>query len=197
MGHDLDDLLAYTTEKKVVVRHRWLGGIYYVSMLGILAWVIFQLVYEKEYNDTQLVSGSIRASVKSPDAFRPLAALPYCAAEGAPTTTTCKETCSCVSWNQSMVSTVTPDVGLLIATRVKSTVQEVDPACDEWSYGCDPWLERPELQKTVFMGDVEGATVLVQHAASLTAQPTTHVASTFLTNRSVPSLKGKAGTAAG
>ena len=29
-----------------------------------------------------------------------------------------------------MVSTVTPDVGLLIATRVKSTVQEVDPACE-------------------------------------------------------------------
>ena len=33
---DLDDVLAYSTVKTVKVRHRWLGGIYYTSIILIL-----------------------------------------------------------------------------------------------------------------------------------------------------------------
>ena len=42
---DWDDVLAYTTAKKVIVRHRWVGGIYYFACAAIVTYVIgFELV---------------------------------------------------------------------------------------------------------------------------------------------------------
>ena len=44
MACDLDDVLAYTTDKQVRVRHRWLGGIYYIGFFAVLLYtVIYQV----------------------------------------------------------------------------------------------------------------------------------------------------------
>ena len=63
---DLDDVLAYTTERKVVIRHRWVGGLYYSTMVCILAYVVVELVINKQYNSIMPLAGSIRATVHSP-----------------------------------------------------------------------------------------------------------------------------------
>ncbi len=50
-GHDLDDLFAYTTGKRVVIRHRWIGGLYYLTILGIVGYVIgYELILKRGYN---------------------------------------------------------------------------------------------------------------------------------------------------
>ena len=48
MGINLDDLLSYKTFKTVTVRSRWLGLIYYGTMLAIVLWTGIGVVYAQE-----------------------------------------------------------------------------------------------------------------------------------------------------
>ena len=187
MGMDLDDVLAYTTERKVVIRHRWVGGLYYTTMVGILAYVVVELVIKKQYNGIMPLAGSIRATVHSPIDYAPLDSLPYCFNP---------YDIPCVRWDQSLWSSVQPDVGLLVPTRVKLTHQERSE-CDLFNYSCSPWVSANAADVEVFMGDVENSTILVQHAVSVADQLVGYnssIVDTFQSNRPTPTVYGKHGS---
>ena len=73
MGCDLDDWLAYTTERQVVIRHRWVGAVYYVTLLAILGYVFgYEVIMNKGYAHFQRLSGTVRATVQAAEELRPV-----------------------------------------------------------------------------------------------------------------------------
>ena len=93
MGINLDDLLSYKTVKTVTVRSRWLGLIYYGTMLAIVLWTGIGVVYAQEgyvraistgatgKSSISLVpiAGAVRASVMSRKGPLPaVSTLDYC-----------------------------------------------------------------------------------------------------------------------
>ena len=65
MGVDWDDVFAYTTAKRVTVRHRWLGITYYSLLVAISAYIFgYQIAYEKQYAVDTDVTGAVRANVQ-------------------------------------------------------------------------------------------------------------------------------------
>ena len=85
MPTDWDDVLAYTTGRKVRIRHRWVGGLYYFAVLRIIAYtVVYQVVLLRGYLMNIPITGSLHASVESADSTAPVASLAYCAQSGAP-----------------------------------------------------------------------------------------------------------------
>ena len=65
-ARDLDDLFAYTTSRRVRIRHRYVGGIHYLLMLGIFGWVIgYMLIYKRGYLELEPISGSIDVIIQA------------------------------------------------------------------------------------------------------------------------------------
>ena len=62
-----DEVLAYPTIKIVKVKDRYLGGIRYLMMLAIFAYIIgYVIIYDKGYNECAVPDGSIELSLLKP-----------------------------------------------------------------------------------------------------------------------------------
>ena len=62
-----DEILAYPTVKIVKVKDRYLGGIRYLMILCIFAYIVgYILVYERGYNECIVPEGSISLSLRKP-----------------------------------------------------------------------------------------------------------------------------------
>ena len=138
MGCDLDSLCAYTTEKQVVVRHRWAGLLYYSCIAGVLLYVVVvQIVFNRGYLAFQELSGTVRATYVPPQQLAPIGSLGYCNQSSA-ANRSLVPLLPCVSWDQSL-TTQTSASGLLIGTRITRKLQRRNISCHELSYGCSPW----------------------------------------------------------
>ena len=173
---DLDDLLAYKTVKTVTVRHRWLGGIYYVSMLAIIVYtIVWNVVIKRGYEVQIPVAGAVRSSIKAPNktAFPNATELPYCAPKSAhPAPGQYAPTLPCVypDMESGSLSVVTPgdDGALLVGTRLSTTMQFRD-SCAPTDFVCDPWKNHSAKQ-SFYVAAVENCTLVVQHAVSRAVQ---------------------------
>ena len=62
-----DEFLAYPTVKIVKVKDRYLGGIRYVMMIAIFAYIIgYVIIWDKGYNECIVPDGSIELSFQKP-----------------------------------------------------------------------------------------------------------------------------------
>jgi len=91
-GYDTDEVFAYETNKKVWIRDRYLGLVYYILVGLILAYIIgFQILWENQHFVRKDVSGVQRMRAMHPTVdgceamnpncqnnYEPLENLPYC-----------------------------------------------------------------------------------------------------------------------
>jgi hypothetical protein len=91
-GYDTDSLFAFTTQKVVWVRNRWIGGLYYLLVAGVVLWVfLVRILIRNDHFLHKDVQGVARMWYSHPtvgncDAiqegcqseFKPLKVLPYC-----------------------------------------------------------------------------------------------------------------------
>jgi len=79
LGHDLDDVLAYTTTRSVTVRHRWLGLTYYTLLALVLVYIFgIQIAWQRRDLTMLDVHGAIQANVYGPADLTPIEELGYC-----------------------------------------------------------------------------------------------------------------------
>lgn len=167
MGCDLDDVCAYKTEVKVRVRHKTIGFIYYVAMLAIVIFYIglYEIWYLSGYGEVQELSGSLRASVMLNRDITPVENLPYCSQAAIPKGATAPQVrLPCMSRDEMVTKKETPPLSLIIGTRLSTKYEIRNAACGDLDYGCERWSTTSE--EAAFIGDVDNATVLVQHAVA-------------------------------
>mmetsp|Transcript_36607 Transcript_36607/g.122587 ORF Transcript_36607/g.122587 Transcript_36607/m.122587 type:complete len:426 (-) Transcript_36607:186-1463(-) len=162
MPIDLDSWCSYSTEKQVVVRHRWAGILYYSCCLFVLIYVVaVQIIANQGFTAFQALSGTVKGSFLPPASLSPVDSLHYCnqsaKRRGAVQ--------PCVSWDASL-TTQTYSNALLVGTRVTRRLQRRNASCGELQYGCAPWSQATDDVVSAYVGDVESGTVLVQHSVS-------------------------------
>ena len=162
MPIDLDSWCSYSTEKQIVVRHRWAGILYYSCCLFVLIYVVaVQIIANQGFTAFQALSGTVKGSFLPPASLSPVDSLHYCnqsaKRRGAAQ--------PCVSWDASL-TTQTYSNALLVGTRVTRRLQRRNASCGELQYGCAPWSQAPDDVVSAYVGDVESGTVLVQHSVS-------------------------------
>jgi len=165
---DLDDVLAYTSYRRVRIRHKWVGGIYYLSMMVILAYTIgFQVILAKGYLLLQPIDGAVRGTVYAPRLLPALVDTPFCKDSGLQAPDGIQ--LPCVPLELLSDTRLTADIGLLVGTRVSSGMQ-TRTDCDPHTYGCTLWSPTTEeLSDSLipaFIRDVDNSTVFIQHSAS-------------------------------
>ena len=136
MGFDWDDVLAYTTSRRVRIRHKWVGGICkrtpashrhrssatrsrpgpivlpstctdYFTMVAILAYTIgYQVFILQGYLLLEPIVGSIRATVEPAKTSTPISNLTYCEKSGAVVASGVQ--LSCVSFEVRATRIATP-----------------------------------------------------------------------------------------
>ena len=186
MGINLDDLLSYKTFKTVTVRSRWLGLIYYGTILAIVLWTGIGVVYAQEgyvraistgatgKSSISLVpiAGAVRASVIPKKGPLPaVSTLDYCD----PTIVTGEYSpkLPCVYPDFSSLSKTTPggDGALFISTRMSQTIQQRNESCGFPSeYPCQAWSEDIKPKESFYVGALEESTVKIWHAVSKSLQ---------------------------
>eukprot|EP00316_Scyphosphaera_apsteinii_P012397 CAMPEP_0119303528 /NCGR_PEP_ID=MMETSP1333-20130426/4948_1 /TAXON_ID=418940 /ORGANISM="Scyphosphaera apsteinii, Strain RCC1455" /LENGTH=434 /DNA_ID=CAMNT_0007306233 /DNA_START=169 /DNA_END=1473 /DNA_ORIENTATION=- len=165
MSCDLDDWLAYTTEKQVRIRHRWIGIIYYLTILLIVGYVLaYEIIYQRGYAKFQSLSGTVRATVLPPSRLRPANEQPYCAS---PQQHPAAHPLPCVAWDPTLTTRFSSGGGLLVGTRISRKVQRRNTSCPDMGYPCRPWYN--DEANTTYVGDIERWTILVQHSVSATS----------------------------
>ena len=161
---DWDDLLAYTAPKTVSVRHKWVGIVYYVTLIAIVGYVVgYEIIMKKGYTKFDMLAGSVRATLQPAalSALAPIDSLTYCTQSAHANAT--KQPLDCVSWDPTLTSQSEAN-SLLIGTRVTRRLQRRNVKCSETAYGCQPWTTSDADSTSVYVGDVEHSTVLLQHA---------------------------------
>jgi len=175
MGCDWDEVLAYTTGKTVTVQHRWLGFVYYLLLFLILAYIGgWQIGVQQSYNLNLDVNGIVRANVEGAgaDKLRPEDELGYCNKpyfDG--------HTYPCIYPELATGLFAKEGLGkegsLYIATRLSAVTQLKNVNCTDM-YRCPNWLPEPgtgapydDAKITSFIGDIESATVRLQHRVSI------------------------------
>ena len=74
-----DEVLAYPTVKIVKVKDRYLGGIRYIMLLAIFAYIIgYVIIIDQGYNECAVPDGSIELSLKKPPGMIDPATYDYC-----------------------------------------------------------------------------------------------------------------------
>ena len=62
---DWDDLLAYTAPKTVSVRHKWVGIVYYVTLIAIVGYVVgYEIIMKKGYTEFDMLAGIVRTTLQ-------------------------------------------------------------------------------------------------------------------------------------
>jgi len=195
---DLDDLFAYKTEVKVRLRHKTMGGLYYFAMLCILGGYCgyYQFWLQEGWGQVIELKGTLRATVKV-DSDTPVESLPYCTNGGVvqPGTTPPAVRLPCMSQDNFITNKQDIPLVLVIGTRLSTIVQDSDPSCGELQYGCTRWIDSSRVD--AFIGNVENATILVQHAVAPASQEAINrpLIDAF-TNRSAPFVYGAGGQVA-
>ena len=195
MGVDWDDLFAYKTESKVRIRSRWLGGLYYISMIAIFAaYLPYELVYNHGYGVKHELTGSLRATVKSNESISELSSQTYCQQASAPTPPL--KVLPCMN-SDDLLTTATGRKSLLVGTRLTTIAESRDESCSEFDItsGCEPWTETGRT--AAFIYDVASSTINVQHAVAPAFEESIgrDVVDTFKVGRPDPKLFGKGGEA--
>mmetsp|Transcript_3248 Transcript_3248/g.6898 ORF Transcript_3248/g.6898 Transcript_3248/m.6898 type:complete len:375 (+) Transcript_3248:1-1125(+) len=135
-------------------------------MIGILSYtVIYQVFFLQGYLVLEPVIGSVRATVEAARTTAPIATLPYCEQPNQLRLPGIIQL-GCVTFEPLAESLLTPDIGILVGTRLSTTIQHKNAACSEYAYGCDQWL--PQLTEAArideFVGNIDLATVYIQHS---------------------------------
>lgn len=195
-GRGWDDLCAYKTDVKVLIRHKTVGCLYYACMLAILGGYVigYEYVVKEGWGNVVPFAGSLRATCKAPYLSAPIDDLPYCSqAASPPRPSSIAIRYPCMSKDDEHTSRVS-SMGVLVGTRLSRIHQEVNPECGELDYGCQRWMQTRRID--AFVGDVESHTVLVQHAVApvfIKKMGGREVIDTFH-NRSSPEVRGPDGS---
>jgi len=135
---DLDSLCTYTTEKRVVVRHKWAGLLYYSCIIAVVTYVVVvQIVHNRGYLAFQALSGTVRATYLPPRSYAPIDSLDYCK-QSSNANQSLLPLLPCVTWDASLTTQSSAD-GLLVGTRITRNLQRRNLSCHELDYGCSPW----------------------------------------------------------
>ena len=162
MKVDWDDVLAYTTERKVRIRHKWVGGLYYLTALAIASYTcIYQVWLLRGYLMDVPITGSLHASVEPAGSTAPVARLAYCTQSGAHAD---QQQLPCASFEPLFELVQTAGIGVLVGTRISSTVQLRNESCVRFEYGCNEWLPSTKPMDE-YIGDIDSALITVQHSA--------------------------------
>ena len=122
MGLDWDDLLAYTSFRRVRIRHKYVGGLYYFTMFLILMYTgVWQVYLSKGYLLLQPIVGSVRATIQQSPHPQNLTDLPYCMLQ--PERNLSAGILDCVSFQPLIDTHLTPGTGLMVGTRVTTGIQ--------------------------------------------------------------------------
>ena len=175
MALDWDDLLAYTTNKRVRIRHRWLGLAYYSFILFVIIYIFVVKITLPILNrdllsrrDVKLhdVEGAVTASVYGPSKIKP--DLSYCRE---PYVDNCTYPEMATSINSETVLGL--EGALLIGTRRSNFVQHRTRACnstDPWN--CPVWVPEigthaaKEASINEFIADAESSTIMFQQTTN-------------------------------
>uniref|UniRef100_A0A7S0LEJ1 Uncharacterized protein n=1 Tax=Coccolithus braarudii TaxID=221442 RepID=A0A7S0LEJ1_9EUKA len=170
---DWDDLLAYTTEKRVVVRHRWLGLVYYFSILAIVIYTIVgTIILQKGYAvNLPIKGGAVRSTVRARHDEIEWSSS-FC--DPAVKSGEFNATLPCVypDYKANVLAKTTTGVsngGLLVGTRVSVTRQELNTTLHGSVY--EGWQDAPNGTKMSFyVTGAEDSTIMIQHSVSLETQ---------------------------
>ena len=161
---DLDDLLAYKTDVRVKVRHKVVGGCYYGVILLVAAYIAtYQFYWSGGWGDLEELQGSLRATVHLNEVATPIADLPYCTQAGTKRTPPAKRL-PCMSADEVVTIREGAPLSKVIGTRLSTQYESRNSSCGELEYGCERWTNTRRID--AFVGDVENATVLLQHAVA-------------------------------
>jgi hypothetical protein len=196
---DWDDVLAYTTYKRVAIRHKYVGGCYYFAWLCILAYtIVYQVFILQGYRVLAPVVGATRATVEPARQSMSVSEVHYCVGSQFPIPDGVQ--LPCLSFEPLIESTQTPDIGLLVGTRLSTTVELRSRArdssvavavavarslqrfrtvlirrgsaplcreatCELYKFGCAPWVSTYHGRVDSFIGDIDNATIFMQHSA--------------------------------
>ena len=196
-SRDWDDLCAYKTDVKVLIRHKTIGCLYYSCMLAILGGYVigYEYVIKQGWGNLVDLSGSLRATCKSPEAPAPVDMLPYCSQAKLPTGAPPAVRLPCMSLDDEATMQVS-SMGVLVGTRLSMIHEHTNPNCGELEYPCTRWV--PERRVDAFVGDIESHTVLVQHAVApsfIQKMGGREVIDVFHNRSFYPELRGPEGTA--
>ena len=186
---------TFTAPKQVVLRHRTPAAIYYACVLATLTYVLaYQIIYKGGYKAFHTLQGVARVSYLPPaytnQKLKPIEDMTYCAQAANST----NDALPCVTWDPSLTTVTNVDGGVLVGTRLKRSLQRRNLTCNELQYGCEPWYIEKSI--SVYTGDVESGTVLVQHSVT-TSSPILATSSSSLDsfgNRQAAQLTGEGGT---
>jgi len=161
---DWDDVLAYTTYKRVAIRHKYVGGCYYFAWLCILAYtIVYQVFILQGYRVLAPVVGATRATVEPARQSMSVSEVHYCVGSQFPIPDGVQ--LPCLSFEPLIESTQTPDIGLLVGTRLSTTVELREATCELYKFGCAPWVSTYHGRVDSFIGDIDNATIFMQHSA--------------------------------
>ena len=165
MARDLDDMCAYKTDVKVLIRHKTVGCLYYACMIAILGGYVigYEYVIKGGWGAMVDFTGSLRATGKSSSVLAPIDSLHYCTQAQPGKAPVPAVRMPCMSSDDEVTMRPT-SLGVLVGTRLSTVFQESNTSCGVLEYGCSRWVQRERVD--AFIGDVEGATVLVQHAVA-------------------------------
>ena len=149
MSFDWDDVLAYTTNKTVTIRHRWLGLLYYILLFLVVGYIFgVQIIYQARYNKMMDVNGIFQANVlgPKPNKLKPIANLTYCNRRYVDNYT---YNCTFPDLGTGILSKTQTGVeaSLLIGLRLSTVQQHHDSHCTD-QYRCPRWSPQPGTKDT-------------------------------------------------
>eukprot|EP01062_Namystynia_karyoxenos_P022045 TRINITY_DN18434_c0_g2_i2.p1 TRINITY_DN18434_c0_g2~~TRINITY_DN18434_c0_g2_i2.p1 ORF type:complete len:470 (+),score=126.57 TRINITY_DN18434_c0_g2_i2:85-1410(+) len=194
---DADDLFAYKTSRRIVIRDRKLGLIRLGIIIAIFVYVvIYEVVLRKGYLKKQDPVGFVRTSVRVGEVQ---AGLPYCCSY-----TGCSEPAfggesgrlRCLDWDRhGIVHPPGEEFSVFVSTRVTVTdYAPVPRSCwlNESGSGCPPWRE--STQRSYFVSSPETLSVMITHGVNGRGGGTV-VSASEMVGAVLKGADGEAGTA--
>ena len=161
-----------------------------------------------QYEKGNPLAGAVRATIQAPPSPVSVDDLAYCS-QAKPNASAppplMRYPCTFPDMESGTLAHLTPgnEGALMVGTRISIIDQTHDDACVAGDYSCRPWL--PPVEKstegvertTKFVGDIEGATLMLQHSVSREDRQTiglkNSLIDSFNPNRPVAKLQGPTG----
>eukprot|EP01062_Namystynia_karyoxenos_P044612 TRINITY_DN32908_c0_g1_i1.p1 TRINITY_DN32908_c0_g1~~TRINITY_DN32908_c0_g1_i1.p1 ORF type:complete len:676 (+),score=239.11 TRINITY_DN32908_c0_g1_i1:162-2030(+) len=172
---DWDAVLQYTTQKRVQLRHRWLGLLYRVLALGVAVYVIgIDIILQKSYLKENELDCTARLTVEMPPISTvqgQLASLPYCLQRGNGTATGKVLDCQAsISADVAQPPAPLPQV-LFVATR--RNMLEYSAQCD-WRLSPACPLPQPVAERSFFAMAEDATVTLAQEVVTVSGRLQEH-----------------------